>query len=63
MQNHKFKIGDVVYLNSNPEILWTVYGITESGKIAVQYKRPPSKFSYEYGVQSFPPEMLTLVKK
>ncbi|SIT03993.1 hypothetical protein SAMN05421786_104241 [Chryseobacterium ureilyticum] len=63
MQNHKFKMGDAVYVTSNQKIQYTVNGVTPSGQISVESKRFTSKYGSRYSLRSFPPEMLTLVKK
>lgn len=57
MEDFKFKIGDVVYLNSNPEIKMTVYGFTKSKHIAVMYLRNGIRHTSIYM-----PEILTLYK-
>lgn len=61
MQRHKFKVGDVVHLNSSPKILMTVYKFTPNGQIFVMYEKPRFKNCFDY--RTLFPEMLTLVKK
>ena len=37
MINHKFKVGDVVYLNSNPEIKMTILKVINNSQAVVIY--------------------------
>ncbi len=55
MHTHKFKLGDIVHLNSNPEIKMTVYGFTISGQVAVTYFRNRIRTT-----SNFSSEILTL---
>ena len=64
MLNHNFKVGDIVHLNFDPEILMMVLGFTQSGQIHVMYRKSKLKRCCDnYGYRSFAPQMLTLVKK
>lgn len=56
---HKFKIGDVVYLNSNPKLKMVVSGFVINGQIEVTYFRRGNIRS----TSKFEPDILTLYKK
>ena len=61
MLNHKFKVGDVVYVLSNQKIQYTVKKVTPCGQISVESMRF-LKYGPRYSLRSFPKEMLILVK-
>jgi hypothetical protein len=59
MSIQKFKMGDVVYVNSDPKVKMNVVGFTSDGQISVMYFKP----GFVRASSSFIPEILTLVKK
>jgi hypothetical protein len=63
MKKNEFKIGDIVHLNSEPEILMTVADIIPTGIISGGEHIRVKYFSAERVIitESFLPETLTLV--
>ena len=57
MINHKFKVGVVVYLNSNPEIKMTILKVINNSQAVVIYFLLKIRHADNY-----PLEMLTLDK-
>lgn len=58
MLKHKFMVGDVVYLNSNPKILMTVKTNMSNSKTIVHFYLRGKR-----NVENLPSEMLTLYKE
>ncbi|WMC06276.1 MAG: hypothetical protein PQ275_08950 [Elizabethkingia anophelis] len=57
MYNHKFKVGDVVHLNSSPEVGMTISKIMNNNQVIVVYFIRGNR-----KVDNFSSEMLTLYK-